>query len=383
MCTNDTNNIALTELQSLIESTKDILFILNTEERHTYIGGSWMNESPGFKASDFLGQRAVDMFGEEKGEVHHQANQKILAGEDYVTYEWEIESPEGLSYMRTSLTPIYGDNEKKNDIIGIAGIGRDITQQKESRQTLKTALKELKERNAELKTFVSVANHDLAQPLHTVLGYLELFKAEYGDDIPEKGLEYLNTIKSIIVRQGEYIEDLLNYSKIGMKKPSFQTVDLNRIVQEAQQNLTADIEEENAQIKVKQLPKARVNENLLVLVFQNLISNALKFRQDDTRLVIEIDSEYCSPVNKKNKNDYICIYVKDNGSGLDPKERDRVFNLFERVSNHQEGTGAGLALTKKIIDLHHGTIWYELNEDQPGTTFYFTLREDLVDKSNP
>ncbi|OFY83187.1 MAG: hypothetical protein A3F72_21485 [Bacteroidetes bacterium RIFCSPLOWO2_12_FULL_35_15] len=221
--------------------------------------------------------------------------------------------------------------------------------------------------NKELEQFVYVASHDLQEPLRTITNYVELLKEEFPETKNEDINDYFAFITSASFRMQSLIKDLLEYSRVG-RNPVFSLVDCNKVLKEVIIELEPSIKESNAKITYPVLPVIKGIEIELKRIFQNLISNALKFRKKNVDPLIEIKA-----VEKETE---FLFSIKDNGIGIDEKLFPKLFVIFQRLNNSVEypGTGIGLAIAKKIVDLHKGKIWIEskLNE---GSTFYFTIRK--------
>jgi light-regulated signal transduction histidine kinase (bacteriophytochrome) len=181
--------------------------------------------------------------------------------------------------------------------------------------------------------------------------------------------EYIEFIVDGSKRMKEMIQGLLDYSKIGNKEKEFKPVNTENILKTAIFNLKRAIEENNAVIISDALPEVMGDESQLIRLFQNLIGNAIKFKKKDVPPEIHISAV-------KNKNDSYVFSFADNGIGLDPRFKDRIFEVFKRLHtiDQFEGTGIGLAISKRIVEIHGGTIWVE-SEPGVGSTFYFTLSE--------
>lgn len=220
--------------------------------------------------------------------------------------------------------------------------------------------------NRELENFASVVAHDLRSPLLTISGYCQILQYEYRGKIDATADEYLNQIVGGVGRMSRLIEDLLNYSRVARSEEPFQRVDLEVVLAEAVANLEGAIRESDAKVEAGPLPALPGVRPQLLQLFQNLIGNALKFR-GEAPPVIRIRAtrgEHCWQ--------FAC---EDNGIGIESQHFDRIFLVFQRLHRQEyPGTGIGLALCKKIVELHGGRIWLTSKPGE-GTTFYFTLAD--------
>lgn len=226
---------------------------------------------------------------------------------------------------------------------------------------------EIEQRNKELADFTYVVSHDLKEPLITVEGFSKILLSDYRDVIQAEGREFLNAMVGATARMKKQIDDLLMLSRVSRPTESFKLVSMSQIVEEVKKDLEFTFMQKNAKFEVQaDMPTVFGNETQLKIVFSNLISNALKFN-DSPVPVIEIGFQ-------KVENNAYLFYVKDNGIGIDKEFHEKVFMIFHQLHRRgeYEGTGAGLAIVKKIIELHRGKIWVE-SEPNKGSTFYFTI----------
>jgi signal transduction histidine kinase len=241
-----------------------------------------------------------------------------------------------------------------------------------SRDELNQIARELERSNQELQQFAYVASHDLQEPLRMVAGFTRLLERRYKDKLDQDAREFINFAVDGAVRMQKLIDDLLTYSRVGAPHIPFEPVDCNRLLNQAITNLRVAIEENHALITSSDLPTVTCNGSQMIQLFQNLISNAIKFRGAEIPR-IRIAAEY--------RDGEWLFSFRDNGIGIDPQYKDRIFQIFQRLHSRDEydGTGIGLALCMKIVELHKGKIWME-SEEGKGATFYFTLpdREKTV-----
>lgn len=237
----------------------------------------------------------------------------------------------------------------------------------EKRVKLRTA--ELESANQELERFVYVASHDLQEPLRTISNYAGLLQDKYSTGLDATGNKYLGSLMRSAGRMRTLINDLLEFSRLG-KNAEITMVDTNHVLQEVISLLDATINENNVTITATELPVLKGNEVELKQLFQNLISNAIKFRKPDETPFINISAQ-------EQENEYRFAF-SDNGIGIDPEYKERIFIVFQRLHAKHEypGTGIGLATCQKIVTLHKGKIWVD-SEPGKGSTFYFTLSKNL------
>jgi signal transduction histidine kinase len=232
-------------------------------------------------------------------------------------------------------------------------------------RTLNRQSDELKRSNADLEQFAYVASHDLQEPLRMVSGFTGLLKRRYGGKLDADADEYIEFAVGGANRMQALINDLLSYSRVGREEVAGKPVNTQIALDQALANLQTAIEERSALVSSSQLPMVWADHGMLVRLFQNLISNALKFCKAE-RPIVRIQAE-------PRGEDWV-FSVADNGIGIDAQYKDRIFMIFQRLHKQSEypGTGIGLAVCKRIVERNGGRIWLE-SEPGKGTTFFFTL----------
>jgi chemotaxis family two-component system sensor kinase Cph1 len=234
---------------------------------------------------------------------------------------------------------------------------------------------DLERSNAELKKFAYVASHDLQEPLNQVANYVQLLEMRYDSALDEDAKEFINFAVDGVGLMQTLIDDVLAYSKVDLKGIECQLTQVENSLTQAIANLRGRISETQATITYDPLPQLVADGTQLMQLFQNLMGNAIKFRQPDRPLQIHISVERTEDSWK--------FGVHDNGIGLEPQFSDRIFVIFQRLHTRDEypGSGMGLAICKKIVECHRGQIWVESELGQ-GATFYFTLPVGGLDPSH-
>lgn len=252
----------------------------------------------------------------------------------------------------------------------LLGAHTEVTQLKEAEERLSRQAKQLRELNDELNQFAYAASHDLRSPINTLNALLERLHTHHVDQLDAQGQQLLKHALKTGRRMKPLAQGILRFSRLTHAKPEFETVDCNTLVQDVLEDLDDEITQQQATITVAPLPTVTAEPHMLRQVFQNLIANALKFRKPDEAPHIEI--------SVKTFRKSWRFFVKDNGLGIDAEHQTKIFDLFARLHTQAEytGTGLGLALCKKIVRLHRGTIRVQ-STPEVGSTFSFTISKAL------
>jgi PAS domain S-box-containing protein len=245
------------------------------------------------------------------------------------------------------------------------GIGLDITERQQAQEQLERFAQELQRSNQELEQFAYVASHDLREPLRMIRSYVELLARRYEGQLDADADDFIGFTVEGVARMQALIDGLLSYSRIGTRGRPFVPTATADVLAQTLRNLEVAIAEEEAQIHYGELPPVRGDSIQLVQLFQNLIDNALKF---SNARAPEVE------IRATREGQMWRFAVQDNGIGIAPRHRERIFQIFQRLHTREEypGTGIGLAMCKKIVERHGGRIWVE-TEAETGSTFYFTL----------
>jgi two-component system sensor histidine kinase/response regulator len=252
-------------------------------------------------------------------------------------------------------------------------------EKKRAEEELGRYMKELERANRDLEDYTSVVSHDLKAPLRTIQSFSMFLIEGYADTLDEVGQKYLGEIRKAAERMSALIEDLLTLSRVGRKFTEVEAIDLNELLNEVKADLKARIEERGGEVVVaKELPTISLPRVWIKELFTNLIDNGLKFNNSKKPWV---EVSYEEREKREGEGEEYLFKVKDNGIGIEEKYQSRIFKLFERLHSQSEygGTGAGLAICKKIVEELGGVIWVESKTGE-GSTFCFTAPA-LLNKS--
>jgi signal transduction histidine kinase len=312
-----------------------------------------------------------------------------------IDYIFKPFNPDVLRAKVAVLIDLYKKNrlllEQEQKLITInRSLEREITERKNSEEKVKLLNRKLLENitnletaNKDLERFAFMASHDLQEPLRKIRMFSDRLLTKH-KDIAQDDAKLINRIQHAAERMQVLIVDILSFSKVSNDKSAFIESDLNNVVKDVLTDMEEEINGTKATVSVQPLPTLYVRPSLMRPLFQNLISNALKYRKKEGEVSIDIHSEISFGIHERDKNlvnKYCRIFIKDNGIGFDQKYADEIFGMFRRLHHNGEysGTGIGLALCKKIAELHHGFISArsQINE---GSTFIvsFPLKQEEI-----
>lgn len=333
----------------------------------------------------FWNTKAEKIFGWSLNEVIGKSLPELILSEDNNCFDISdfFKKVELSGQANTTLDLIAIDRHKKRFPIELTLIAvddldykykyfvfiRDISSRKEKEKQIQLQNEILKRQNTELEQFNYIASHDLQEPLLTIISYSDLLMKEFSHQLNEEGNLFLNFINNSANRMRFLISGLLEYNRIN-KGNETQLLNLNETLNEVLEDLSLNIKETNAEVSFKSLPVIECYPIFIRLLFQNLISNALKFRKENTAPTVTIEA--------KETKEYWQFKVTDNGIGIEEKYFEQIFQIFRRLHTSEEysGFGIGLAHCKKIVDIHNGKIWIK-SEVNKGTSFFFTLSKHL------
>jgi signal transduction histidine kinase len=321
----------------------------------------------------FVNPAAESLFARNQAELVGQSfGFPVVGGE---TTEVEIVRRGGQSAVAEMRVV---ETKWEGELVLLASL-RDVTDRKRAEQDLERYAAELRRSNEELERFSYVVSHDLKSPLRTVTSFCQFLQQDFEGRLGEQADEHLQTILEGAGRMRMIIDDLLEYSRVRKQDKPSHPVDFAQIFDQVVSNLHADIQESKAVVTCDKLPTLVANKSHMLQLLQNLIGNAIKFRGQQPPEV-HVAAEEFKIDNRQFtiENPQWLFSIRDNGIGLDGKQSERIFEVFTRLhsATKYSGTGIGLSICKKIVELHSGRIWVE-SEPGKGSVFYFTISDDI------
>ncbi len=318
-------------------------------------------EMSGYSEKELIGKKGNELFlTKENAETIETKDLKRRKGESH-SYELKVKNKEGLvRHWLISGAPNYNLN---GEVVGSIGVHLDITDLKSLQIQKEKLLNQLEKSNDELQEYAHIVSHDLKSPLRSIDALVNWIKEDNKDKLDAASMQNFELIETTLEKMEQLISDVLLYSSMGSKTLEKENVDLNSVVDELQKILFIP---EHISINIlNSLPKIKGDKTKLQQLFQNLISNAVKFNNKEQG-IIEIDV--------LDKKSFYQFSIKDNGIGIEKKYHDKIFKIFHSLNKSKESTGIGLSIVKKIIDLYKGEIWIDSEADK-GTTFHFTIKK--------
>jgi PAS domain S-box-containing protein len=355
--------------RSLAKNIPDsAVFLFDQELRYTLVDGTSLRDF-GITTEQLIGKKATDMLQKKDQDLFIPSFEKALQGE-----ETEFEYTFGSKHFHIAIIPV---RNSEGEIFAGMSVARDITELKEYQNELESKIKELNRSNKELEQFAYVASHDLQEPLRKIQAFGDLLQMKYTEQMGADGETYINRMQNAASRMQVLIDDLLTFSRISSPKELFTEINLQDVIDGVLTDMEVSIEQDKVRIYADVKIDIEAIPGQIRQLFQNLISNAIKFKKPDQDPVIQITGEIIKGKGFKGLNsqqNYARIKITDNGIGFNEKYLDRIFVIFQRLHSRleYEGTGIGLAICKKIVESHHGFITAESQSGQ-GTTFILAL----------
>ncbi len=319
--------------------------------------------------SQLVGRCDADLLPADLAVKLEQAAQQVIKTgtlcESIETLSWPDDR---VCYLQTIQLPI---QDEQGNTVGTQVFFGDVTSLKQTEEDRNRYAADLERSNRDLEQFAYSVSHDLQSPLRTIASYCDLLQRRYSSDLNAEAVEFLNSTVDATRRMRNLLNDLLAFSRVTTAAQQFEPIDSAAALQDAMANVRTAIDASGAQIEVGDMPSVLADSSQLMQVFQNLIDNAIHYRSDaPPRIKVEATE----------LPDAWQFSVSDNGVGFDPKFKERIFVMFQRLYAEHElpGSGIGLAICKRILERHGGKIWADSQPGQ-GSCFYFTIAKAFIE----
>ena len=353
--------LALEEHRVLFDSAVDVICSVDAKGRFISINPACL-QLWGYSREELIGRRYIELVVPDDVAATDEVADQIMAGKKETDFENRYVRKDG-SQVRMMWTASWSESHQL-----MFAVGRDISERKRNEEAIEKKSEELARSNDELQQFAYVASHDLQEPLRMVASYTQLLASRYEGRLDSDAQEFIGYAVDGAARMQRLIQDLLSFSRVESQGKMLRETSSEDALAGALLNLSRAIEESGAVVSHEPLPTVLADDTQLLQLFQNLVGNALKYRN------AEIPQIHVKAT--RNGNREWTFAVRDNGIGINPKHFNRIFVMFQRLHGREEfsGTGIGLAVCKKIVERHGGHIWVESESDH-GSTFKFTLPE--------
>lgn len=336
-----------------------IAFIKDQESRLIF-ANQYMKDT--FSAKEWIGRPITEYYPPDIAEALAAADKKTLAEGPFVKMESLPDKNGDIRHWRTCTFPIR--RKGKPPLLGCVAI--EITDLRRTEDMLKKRNTELKRSNQELDDFAYIVSHNLREPLRGIHNFSNFLLEDYAEKLDDMGISMLETLLRLSERMENQIVAILLYSRVRRSEPDIRETDLNSVLHEVLDLLEFSLDEKGTEVHIiRPLPVVSCDKVRIAEVFQNLLTNAMKYNDNHEK---RIEIGFTGTENH-------VFYVRDNGIGIREKHSEKIFKIFQRLHGKDKyggGIGVGLTIVKKIIDQHGGRIWVESDPGE-GTTFYFTL----------
>jgi len=346
---------------AILSSVPDIIMEVDTNKVYTWANDAGLE----FFGEDVIGREAAYYF--EKEQSTYDTVQPLFEGLENAVYveSWQRRKDGEIRLLAWWCKSLVDEN---GIVTGTLSTARDITDSNAVEEERKRLIQQLQEKTSELERFIYTVSHDLKSPLITITGFLGFLSEDFKKQDEDGFNSNVSRITKSAERMKQLLNELLELSRIGRKMNPIEKVNLGTLVQKAMESVSGRIKESGAVVEIDpNLPEVMVDRDRFLQVYENLIDNAVKFssgQEEPPRIKVGV---------RRNERGEQIMFVSDNGIGIETHYIDKVFDLFEKIDNSSSGTGVGLAIVKRIIESHGGTIWAESAGIGRGTTFCFNL----------
>jgi PAS domain S-box-containing protein len=353
----------LLQQNAILDNIPDMAWLKDTNGYYIAVNEQF-SDTCGYKIEDIVGKTDYDIWRKDFADKYRQDDLEVMnSGKRRQIEETQVDNTGREYWVETIKTPI---RNSTGEVIGTTGIAREITERKLAEIEREKLIAELEAKNAELERFTYTVSHDLKSPLVTITGFLSYLEKDARSGNFEKFNKDIDRIQQAVKKMQGLLKDLLELSRIGRLMNDPVEIGFGEIIKEALAAVDGQIVSEHISVEfVDDGQKIRGDRIRLVEAMQNLLDNAIKFMGNQPNPRIKIGTI----LNGQNNPTF---FVQDNGIGIDVQYGDRIFGLFNKLDSNTQGSGVGLTIVKRIIEVHGGKIWVESTPGK-GSTFYFTV----------
>ena len=356
------------KIRAIFESITDGITITDLQGVVTEINQATLNLHGFEHREELIGYSVFELIAEQDRLAATKNLQMTLSHRSSGLLEYKFLKKSGEEFDG-ELNAVLIKDEADNPT-GFVTLTRNITHRKQAEAEREVLIRQLEDKNTELENFTYTVSHDLKAPLITIGGFLSYLEDDVRENDAEKTKQDIERINNAVQKMNRLLDELLELSRIGRLMNPPEDIPFEEIVWEALEKVQGRLSSSNVKVEVgTDLPTVSGDRVRLVEVVQNLVDNAAKFMGDQPNPLVEIG--YFQESNKH------VFFVRDNGIGIEPQLHDKIFGLFDKLDPNSGGIGIGLALVKRIVEVHGGRIWVE-SEVGDGATFYFTLKTPLA-----
>ncbi|MBM4428691.1 MAG: PAS domain S-box protein, partial [Chloroflexi bacterium] len=350
---------------AILNNIPDMAWLKDLDSRYIAVNEQF-SKMCGFKIEEIIGKKDHDIWQKEFADHYRQDDLEVIHSGTRKEIEEILQDHDGRQiWIETTKTPI---RNSQGEVTGTIGIARDITERKTAELERERLITELEAKNAELERFTYTVSHDLKAPLVTITGFLSYLDKDAREGKFDKFQRDLERIQQAAQKMHNLLSDLLELSRIGRIINEPVEIPFREIVREAIAAVEGQLKARGVNVEYEDEAVTIYGDRIrLTEVLQNLLDNAVKFMGNQPEPRIRIGSSM-------DENNHPSFYVQDNGIGMDPQFSERIFGLFNKLDPNTQGSGVGLSIVKRIIEVHNGNIWVE-SQPGKGSTFYFNLKE--------
>jgi PAS domain S-box-containing protein len=354
----------------LVDSVKDYAIFLIDPGGYVSSWNTGAERINGYQADEVIGKHFSIFYPKEAIEKHWPEHELEVAREQgrFEDEGWRIRKDGSRFWANVIITTMRNED---GEVTGFSKITRDLTERRRAEEQMKALAERLQRSNSELERFASVAAHDLQEPLRKIEAFGDRLKLKCDGQLGDQGKDYLNRMQASAARMRRLINDLLAFSRLTTKAQPFVPVDLTEVLHEVVSDLEASIQQSGGQVNIGKLPTVEADPLQMRQLLQNLIGNGLKFHKPGEPPIVTVAGRVIDGTGPLPQCE---VTVEDNGIGFEEQYLDRIFQIFQRLHGRQEyeGTGIGLAICRKIVERHGGTITARSHPGH-GATFIVTL----------